>query len=111
MWYKAQKYKAKATVCVSGHKHPSRLEAAVCNRLAMMGKGGLIKAFETQVKFRLFGINEGFICNHIVDFLVETKDGRKEVWEAKGLALPAWKIKAKLFQDNYPEIKYVVVKK
>ena len=45
----------------------------------------------------------------IPDFLIKYKD--KEIYvEAKGMEMPDWKIKKKLFLYKYPDIDYIVVK-
>jgi len=46
-----------------------------------------------------------------VDFVVEYSDTTKEVHEVKSniTMTPEWNIKRKLFEDNYPETKYVVI--
>jgi hypothetical protein len=43
-----------------------------------------------------------------VDFFVTFRDGHQEYWEAKGVRTAVWRIKYKLFTDNFPKLKYVV---
>jgi hypothetical protein len=110
MWYQRQanKYGSKKTV-YNQRKYDSKLEAGVAQEIDILVRAGEVKKVEPQKTFPLYGKNGGRICNHRVDFLLEFKDGRQEVWEAKGFATEIWRLKRTLFEDNYPEIRYVVV--
>lgn len=49
---------------------------------------------------------------HVVDFLVATTpdwNSGLEAHETKGYVTAAWKIKKKLFEETYPEIKYKTI--
>ena len=107
---RSHKYNAASCKCYSGHIHDSRLEARVCDRLLAMVQGGEIESYERQVNFDLlaYGIK---ICAHRVDYVLTHKNNSLEVWEVKGYATPEWRIKKKLFEANYPHIKYTVVVK
>lgn len=96
--------------CFSQHLHASKLEANYCNRLLAMRQKGEIGAFDIQVSFDLYGPNRELICTHVVDFVVWI-NGRREVHETKGHATDVWRIKKKLFEANYPDIKYLVVRR
>jgi Protein of unknown function (DUF1064) len=72
-------------------------------------KAGEVKKVEYQKTFRLYGKNGGGICSHRVDFFLTFKDGHQEVWEFKGFATELWRLKLKLFEDNYPDITYWVI--
>jgi hypothetical protein len=110
MWYErhTNKYGAKKTV-FNGRKYDSKLEATVAQEIEILRKAGEVVRVEPQRTFVLFGKNGGKICSHRVDFLLTFKDGHQEVYEAKGLATDVWRIKRKLFEDNYREIIYVVI--
>lgn len=101
------KYRSRATICFSGHKHPSKIEANYCDQLRLLQKAGQIISYKCQVKFDL-AVNGKLICRHIVDFLVMTDKG-EEVHEVKGFATRDWKLKRKLFKVLYPQIKYYVI--
>ena len=109
LYCKRSKYFSKTARCLQGHLHHSRLEAGYCNQLEVARKAKLIKSFETQKMFRLV-VNGKTICQHTPDFLVTLLDGRQEVHETKGMALPVWRLKMKLFKALYPEIPYRVIK-
>lgn len=110
MWYqrKAGKFNAKKTF-FNGRTYDSRLEATVAEEIDLLLKAKIIKKVEPQVTFPLYGKNGAKICSHKPDFLLTFADGHKEVWEAKGFATPVFGIKLKLFEDNYPDIKYTVI--
>lgn len=111
MIIRKNKYRNKWTKCKSNHNHQSILEGRYCDYLRLLVKAGEIKSYESQYKFKLWCQGE-FVCNHIIDFLIITNDDSKpEVHEVKGIELPDWKIKKKLFEINYPKISYKVIKK
>ena len=92
----------------NGRMYDSMLEASVARDLDILLKSRRIKAVEPQVSFDLFGKNGTKICVHRPDFLVTRLDGVQMVVEAKGEEASDWKIKRKLFEDNYPHIEYIV---
>jgi hypothetical protein len=110
VWYqrRANKYGAKKTVW-NGRKYDSKLEAGVAQEIEVLRKAGEVVSVEPQRTFVLYGKNGGKICSHRVDFLLTFKDGHQEVWEAKGVATEVWRLKRNLFEDNYPNISYVVI--
>jgi len=91
-------------------RYQSKLEAEVAMRLDLMVKAKQILGYRRQVVCAL-SVSGVEICKHIVDFLVQNLDGSVEVWEAKGHATAIWKLKKKLFEAQYPDIKYTVVTK
>lgn len=109
-WYqrKANKYGAKKTI-FEGRKYDSKGEAGLAQEISLLEKSGQVVKVEPQKTFGLLGRNGGRICGHRVDFLLTFKDGTQEVWEYKGFATEIWRLKRMLFEDNYPEIKYVVI--
>ena len=112
MWQikRQNKYNSKRTSTNFG-QFDSKKEAAYCNDLELMKKAGEIKDYKRQVRFDLRGLNGGRIGYMRVDFLVEMPNGDKEVHEVKSYITmtDSWKIKRNLFEDNYPDIKYVVI--
>lgn len=107
---RGNKFNARKTKCLlSGHEHPSKLEAGFCDQLHDLLKKGLIRRVAVQVKFSL-DVAGHHICNHIVDFMVEYQDGKTVVFETKGFETPSWRIKKKLFEALYPHLEYRVVK-
>ena len=113
MWYQRRqnKYNSKRTSTQFG-KFDSKKEAAYCEDLELMKRAGEILNYDRQVRFDLKGLNGGQIGYMRVDFLVEYSDGTKEVHEVKSntTMTDVWRYKRNLFEDNYPEIKYVVIK-
>lgn len=101
------KYWSISCRCLQGHVHQSRLEAGHCDFIANM-KGA--NKYKTQVKYPL-AINGKHICNHYVDFEVEHADGTVEVIESKGFETAIWRLKRKMFEACYPDIKYTVWRK
>jgi hypothetical protein len=112
MWYQRRqnKYNSKKTSTQFG-KFDSKKEAAYCEDLELMKRAGEILDYERQVRYDLYGKNGGQICYMRVDFVVEYSDTTKEVHEVKSniTMTPEWNIKRKLFEDNYPETKYLVI--
>ena len=106
---KSNKYKNRRTE-YNGVMYDSKKEADVARELDIMVRAKEIREYKRQVTFNLYGINNGFICNHRVDFVITDNDGSKAVWEVKGLETKDWVIKKKLFEDNYPYMKYHVIK-
>ena len=105
---------------VDGITFHSKLEARYYQMLKMEKKTGLIRDFERQVAFDLYAwtkyaLNENLakakVCVHIVDFLVTMPDGSYEVRETKGFATDVWDLKRKMFEKNYPEIPYKVIRR
>lgn len=110
VWYQrpANKYGAKKTI-YEGRKYDSKLEAAVAQEIDLLSRAGEVTRVEPQKTFGLYAKNGSKICNHRVDFALTFKDGHQEVWEAKGFATEIWRLKRKLFEDNYPDIPYWVI--
>jgi len=91
-------------------KNDSKFEASIARDLELLKKAGEIKDFQEQVKIPLV-VNNYIICNYYIDFVIEHNDGTTEYREAKGLAMPVWKLKWKLFEALYadkPNVKLTV---
>ena len=96
---KRNKYGAKK-VELDGKIFDSTSEGTLYYELKLQEKQGLIAAVETQVK-ESFYLNECFICDYYVDFLITHNDGSLEYIEHKGKATDAWRIKWKLLMAKY----------
>ena len=105
------KYRNVWCKCDQGHNHQSRGEAARCNSLEILRKAKAIRSYKSQVKYEL-KCNGEHVTNHIVDFEVYPINGPKWAEDFKGGLMSAeWKIKKRLFELNFPDIEYRVVKK
>lgn len=115
-WPKGNKFGAKKTV-VDGITFDSKREAAYYGELKMRMRGEKF-IFQRQVKYPLYAFDEGHVsgtyakkvCTHVVDFVITRIDGKTEAHEVKGVETDVWKLKKKIFEANYPHIKYVVIK-
>lgn len=109
IWFQGRtKFNNQKTV-FNDRLYDSKGEAELAAEIDLLVKKGDIVKVEPQVSFNLYGKNGGKICTHRPDFLITKKDGTKEVWEYKGFPTDTWRMKLKLFEDNYPEIPYWVV--
>jgi hypothetical protein len=120
IYFRRNKYGAKKKV-VDGIAFDSGAEGDYYGQLKLEKRCGLIKDYERQVSFDLYAWGplcvqapkSHKVCRHIVDFLVTLPDGSREVSEVKGYrdgaAYALWDLKRKLFEFNYPEIRYKVV--
>lgn len=105
------KYKNKLKGCLLGHVHHSRAEADYCNRLLAEKEAGEIVSYDTQVHYSLHGFEGMPVCVHVVDFVVKRAKGPLEVHEVKGAVTDAWKLKARLFLQQYKGVEYFVITK
>ena len=108
---KGNKYNARKME-LDGKKFDSMSEADFYSELKLQERQGIIAAVETQVK-ESFYLNETFICDYYVDFLITHNDGTREFIEHKssGTVTPAWRIKWKLLQAKYiddPKVKCTI---
>lgn len=102
------KYNNKKTV-YKDRLYDSKGEAGLAQELDLLVKAKKFLKVDPQVTFNLYGKNGGKICTHRVDFVATLPDHTREVYEYKGFATEIWRMKLKLFVDNYPDIRYVVV--
>ena len=116
VWYERRqnKYGAVRTVTRNGI-FDSKKESAYCQDLELLkhARGpDKIKDYERQKTFELRGLNGKTICTHRVDYLVTLMDGTQEVHEVKSSITMTreWAIKRKLFEDNFPQIRYIVIR-
>lgn len=110
-YYQKSKYRNKRCRCNDGHMHDSKGEAGYCNDLALQVKAAVIEKYESQKRFDLHGKDGKKVASHYVDFLIHHFDGRKEVHEykSKGTVTAVWKLKKALFEQEYPDIPYIVI--
>ena len=100
---KRNKYGAVRTT-YKGESFHSKREAEYCNELELRRLAGEL-TYIRQIPFPL--VSGAF--TYVADFLIFYPDGRAEVHEVKGCPSPTWKIKKKLFQQDYPSIRLIEV--
>lgn len=99
---KKNKYRA-TKIDYKGIRFDSKLEGRVYEDLEFQLNSGHLKEIHRQVKIPLM-VNGVLICTYICDFKTIDKHGQVTYVEAKGLELPVFKIKLKLFMALLPEI-------
>jgi len=102
------KYGANKT-WVNGICFDSKGEAEYYQDLLFRMLAGDIVGIGRQVEFILLD-GDGTVIKYKADFVVWFPDGRAEVHEFKGMELPAWLLKEKLFRARFPRIPLIVVK-
>lgn len=111
---KKHKYGAKACQCLYKHHHDSQKEAMWCVKLHQEQREGKIRNLLMQTTYDL-RVNGVLVCQHILDFDYERMiKGQVPVWcpevvDVKGMKMPVWSLKHKLFCAIYTGIKYVIV--
>jgi hypothetical protein len=73
-------------------------------------ENGEIKAITPQYPIKIV-VNGVFICNYIIDFKIELKNGLFEYHEFKGAITELWKTKWKLVIALYPGMNFKLIKK
>lgn len=111
--HKRHKYGAKKTVCLYKHEHDSQKEALWCLKLHERQKEGKIRNLILEPIYDI-RVNGVVVCTHMPDFDYEELDCPRGEWkvkvmDVKGMKLPLWRLKHKLFCAIYPQIEYVVV--
>lgn len=89
------KFHNKKTV-VDGLTFDSALEAKKWQEFSLLAKAGSIQNLQRQVRYDLC-VNGMKVCTYVADF-VYTENGHTVVYDAKGMILPEFKLKAKLFK-------------
>tara|TARA_R110000782_G_scaffold186455_1_gene276599 strand:- start:145 stop:498 length:354 start_codon:yes stop_codon:yes gene_type:complete len=92
-----------------GHKFDSKLEAARYKQLRLMEKAGEVKDLELQPKFPC-EVNGKKICTYISDFRYKLRNGKEVVEDVKGVETAVFKLKKKLVEALYPDVKIEIVK-
>lgn len=106
----AKQFNNRKTV-VGGVTYDSIKEANYAGQLLLAKRGGLIKDFTPKPTFVLLGLDGTKVCKMIPDFLVTLPDGSEEAHEVKSKPskTPVWRLKKKLFESQFKDVKYVVV--
>jgi hypothetical protein len=102
------KYKNKPTM-YKGIRYASKKEADYAINLDWKLKAKEIKSWARQICFNLV-VQDQHICKYYLDFMVEYNNGTIEYIEVKseGTKTELWKIKWKLVQVLYPDVKFVL---
>lgn len=79
----------------------SKKEAAYYIVLKGRLKKGEIYGLELQPRYKLYGKNGGYICTYVADFDYQQDGKGMTTVDVKGVRTPVYKLKAKLFADNY----------
>lgn len=112
---RANKYRAKPTVCAHGHKHASKREAARCGELHLLQVAGEIAdlVVEPTFKFVIDGkpllMANGHQAKYRPDFFY-TKGGQDVAEEVKGFVVKDFRLRAALFRHLFPTIELRVIK-
>lgn len=100
MFKRRSKYGAKRVTDANG-THDSKGEARRYSDLLLLCAAGKITHLERQVRFKLYGKGDTEICVYVADF-VYFEDGKHVAEDFKAVRTEAFKLKQKLFADNYP---------
>src|SRR3990167_10841801 len=84
-------------------KNDSKFEAGYAQELAIRKKAKDIKDYQEQVNIPLI-VNGYLVCTYRIDFKIFHNDGTIEFLETKGLAMPVWKLKWKLFEALFGDL-------
>ena len=93
-------------VSYQGEWFDSIFEKECFEKLILLQKAGDVKYIFIHPLIRLKAH-----INYTPDFMVIFSDNRIEFWEAKGFETPAWRIKLKLWNEQYPDLPIKVIKK
>lgn len=102
-----RKYRNRPTE-VDGRKFASKAEAKRYQELRLLERAGQIHSLNCQHQFPL-AVNGVKVCTYIADFTYSEEGRGLVVEDVKGLVLPEFKLKAKLFAAIYG-FEIVVVK-
>ncbi len=86
---------------VDGITFASKAEARRYGELKLLERAGEIQNLELQPKFALVGIGATKICQYRADFAYQQINGPLVVEDVKGMKTPVYRLKAKLFRDNF----------
>ena len=111
---KKNKYRNHKTK-VDGITFDSKKEADYYCQLKLLKRAGEIKDFGLQQRYELLptfrknGITHRSIT-YVADFVIENNDGTTDIVDTKGFENQVFKIKQKLFEYMYPELKLKIIK-
>lgn len=94
------KYRAERTECSHRHKHDSKKEAARCDELHLMQRGGLISMLAVQVTYPLNAMTGKVVGAYKADFDYRV-DGKHVTEDVKGVKTALYRWKAKHFAAQY----------
>ena len=77
-----------------GKVFDSKLEAACAAQLDALMKQGFVRSWAGQVRYDL-----GAKIVYVADFVVDYAEGSRRVIDAKGLSLPIFRLKRRLFES------------
>jgi hypothetical protein len=105
--FKVNKYR-NTKIEFDGILYDSKAEARHAEGLLFQKLAHEIKDYVVKPKYDLYGKNGNKICTIIPDFLIVNLDDSLAIEEVKSKATmtPTWRLKKKLFEDNYPAIQY-----
>ena len=95
---------------VDGIRFPSKLEAKRWQELRLLERGNVISDLKRQVPFKLYGKGGTRVATYIADFVYQ-ENGQQIVEDTKGVETAAFKLKARLFADNFPDTPLRIIKK
>lgn len=103
----------------NGVRYDSELEARYARVLDLLVKEGKVRGWERQIAFPLFAFQSlsagraisAVITKIVIDFKVWHMDDRLEYVECKGMETPLYKLKKKMFDACYPDIKITMIRK
>ena len=98
------KYGAKPTV-VDNVRFASKKEALYYMQLKALLKAGRITDLELQPRFPMppaQHFKAGCLCTWVADFKYKTREGKTVIVDVKGMRLPMYKLKRRLFDYFYP---------
>ncbi len=113
------KFNAKATV-VDNVRFASRKESLYYLQLKGLLKAGVIRDLELQPRFPMppeswgsatgpsLNRKPGCICTWVADFKYTNKEGKTVIVDVKGMRLPIYKLKRRLFDYFYPDAGEVI---
>lgn len=107
------KYHARKTA-IDGITFDSKKEADYYCELKMLKLAGVVASFERQVAFELQPKykKDGKTVRairYLADFVVTYDDGHTEVVDVKGLRTDVYKLKRKILEYKYPDIRITEV--
>lgn len=99
---------------VDGILFDSRMESKFYEFAKQLKLTGEIKDFEMQKHYEIFsafkkGSEKFRKIEYVADFVIYHHDGRIEVIDVKGVETDVFKIKRKLFEYRYPDLKLQTV--
>jgi len=104
---RASKYAAIKTE-VDGLVFASKKEAKRYSELRLLERAGEIAALELQPKFPCV-VNGQKVCVYIADFAYLNAQGSRVIEDVKGMKTRVYRIKKKLVEALYPNVKIVEV--